>query len=61
MVGMESFVGVNVKLRLKNDKGIDLFFTAMVDDVDENSISFTDKYGKKYIFPVEWVKQMEEE
>lgn len=61
MVGMDGFVGVWVKLRLLDDRGVDLFFTCRVDDVSDTTIFFTDKYGKKYAFPVEWVKQLEEE
>lgn len=57
---MKEYLNKNVKLHIRRS-GADLFFKALVNEVTNTHITFTDKYGKLYTFLIENIVQINEE
>lgn len=57
---MKDLIGKRIKI-VVNSTGEDLTFTAIVNQVSDSHITFTDKFNKRYKFLITLVKEVEEE
>lgn len=53
----EKYIGKQCTINIKRN-GKDLFYTAIITEITDHHIWFTDKFDNKYLFKMEYVAQI---